>query len=102
MTGHEVMWAQPPALLGTPSARILPLARTVLKRPAILRFNNDAFMDEFMNVIDSRPARLREAQVRRETWRGFTPPPVQEPKKSQSIVLQRLGIVPRRQQGVVN
>jgi hypothetical protein len=102
MNGHEVMWAQPPALLGTPSARILPLARTALKRPAILRFNNDAFMDEFMNVIDSSPERLREYQVRRETWRGFTPPPVQEPKKSQSIVLQRLGIVPRRQQGVVN
>ncbi len=52
MNGHEVMWTQPPALLGTPASRILPLARAALKRPAILRFNNDDFMDEFMNVLD--------------------------------------------------
>jgi hypothetical protein len=97
MNGHEVMWTQPPALLGSPAARILPLARAALKRPAILRFNNDDFMDEFLNVLDSSPERLREYQVRRETWRGFTPGPAPEPKPQQSLVLQRLGLLARRQ-----
>ena len=97
MNGHEVMWTQPPALLGTPATRILPLARAALKRPAILRFNNDDFMDEFMNVIGSAPERLCEYLLRRETWRGFTPGPAPEPKPQQSLVLQRLGILQRRQ-----
>jgi hypothetical protein len=97
MNGHEVMWTLPPALLATPAARILPLARAALKRPAILRFNHDGFMDEFLGVLDTSPERLREYQVRRETWRGFTPRPVQEPKPQASLVLKRLGILPRRQ-----
>jgi hypothetical protein len=97
MNSHELMWTQPPALLGTPSARILPLARAALKRPAILRFNNDGFMDEFLNVLDTSPERLREYQVRRETWRGFTPGPVTAPKPRQSLVLKRLGILPLAQ-----
>ena len=94
MNGHEIMWTQPPALLGTPASRILPLARAALKRPAILRFKGDDFMDEFMNVLDASPERLREYQVRRETWRGFTAGPVPQPKPRQSLVLKRLGILP--------
>jgi hypothetical protein len=97
MNGHEVMWTLPPALLATPAARILPLARAALKRPANLRFNHDGIMDEFLGVLDTSPERLREYQVRRETWRGFTPRPVQEPKPQASLVLKRLGILPRRQ-----
>lgn len=102
MNGHEIIWTRPPALLGTPSARILPVAREALQRPAILRFDNDGFMQEFLGVLDTNPERLREYQVRRETWRGFAPGPVQETRKPESLVLRRLGILPRRSQAGVN
>lgn len=99
MNGHDIIWTQPPALLGGAAARLLPGPREALQRPAILRFNNDTFMQEFLGVLDATPERLREYQVRRETWRGFTPAPAHETPKTPSLVLRRLGILPRRTAG---
>ena len=52
-------------------------------------------MPEFLNLLDTNPERLRDYQVRRETWRGFTPTPTVEAPKTPSLVLQRLGIFRR-------
>ncbi len=101
MNGHEIIWTQPPALLGGTAARLLPVPRQALHRPAILRFNSDSFMPEFLNLLDTNPERLRDYQVRRETWRGFTPAPIPEAPKTPSMVLQRLGIFRRSAPGAV-
>lgn len=93
MSEHPVIWAQPPALVGTVAARILAAPRGAVEKPMILRFNSDAFMQEFFGVLESAPERLREYEVRRETWRGFTPSPAVEAVKPPSLVRRRLGIV---------
>ena len=95
MNGHEIIWAQPPAFVGGTAARLLPTPREALQRPAILRFNTDSFMPAFLNLLDTSPERLRDYQVRRETWRGFAPTPIPEAPKTPSLVLQRLGIFRR-------
>ena len=60
MNGHEIIWAQPPAFAGGAAARLLPVPREALQRPAILRFNSDSFMPEFLNLLDTNPEQLRE------------------------------------------
>lgn len=95
MNGHDVIWSRPPALLTRDTARIIPSPREAFRAPAILRFSNDSFMQEFLDTLQTDPSRLREYQVRRETWRGFVAMPAPETPKASSLVLQRLGIVRR-------
>src|SRR4051794_18265240 len=99
MNGHDVVWAKPPALLDRAATRILAGPRDTVQKPVILRFNHDAFMQEFFGVLQTAPERLRDYEVRRETWRGFTPSPAVDPIKPPSLVLQRLGIVKPRARG---
>jgi hypothetical protein len=96
MPSHDVVWAQPPALLDSPTAGVIATARDVRATPAILRFTRDSFMDEFLAVLDTRPEDLRDYLVRRETWRGFWAPPLPEPRTAPSMVLRRLGLIRRR------
>src|SRR3954465_2565286 len=96
MNNHDVLWTQPPALLTQGASRLLRSAREAVERPVILRFQHDAFMQEFMTVLDTQPGRLREYEVRRETWRGFTPSPVIDSPAPESLVLRRLGLIGRR------
>src|SRR5262245_10216393 len=96
MNGHDVIWTQPAALTASSTARVLASARDAVQRPAILRFDNDAFMQDFMNLLDTNPARLVEYKVRRETWRGFVATETPEAPKTPSLVRQRLGILGRR------
>jgi len=95
---HDVLWTQPPALLNSAAARLLPTRRDAFQKPAILRFTSDAFMEEVLTLLDTAPERLRDYRVRRETWRGFVAAPEVEARKAPSLVLQRLGIVRRRVQ----
>jgi hypothetical protein len=92
---HEVIWTQPPALM-TGASRLIPTPRSGFETPAILRFTADAFMPEFLNLLETNPERLREYRVRRETWRGVLSEPVEEPAAARSAVLERLGIAGRR------
>jgi hypothetical protein len=93
---HDVIWAQPPALGASTAARLLPMPREAFHTPAILRFDNDAFMPEFLALLETAPQRLIDYKVRRETWRGFTPNPLPEVIAPPSLVRQRLGILRRR------
>jgi hypothetical protein len=55
--------------------------RTTFRRPTLLRFASDDFMDEFMNVLDNEPERLGDWQAVWETWRQPAPisPPAESP-----------------------
>jgi hypothetical protein len=90
---HDVIWTQPPALLNSAAATLLPTARAAFEAPAILRFDHDAFMQEFLDLLATSPERLTGYKVRRETWRGFAATPAPEPPKITSLVRQRLGIL---------
>ena len=102
MAVHEVIWAQPPAIAATGAARLLPMPREAFHTPAILRFDNDSFMPEFLGLLETTPQRLIDYKVRRETWRGFTPHPLPEVAATPSLVRQRLGILRRRTPAVAS
>lgn len=43
--------------------------RAVFMAPAILRFDNDKFMDEAQGAVQAQPSRLRDFVARAESWR---------------------------------
>ncbi|HMR64197.1 MAG TPA: hypothetical protein PKE64_09325 [Anaerolineae bacterium] len=46
-----------------------------VRQPALLRFTADTFMDDFITVVTTSPARLGEWSVTPETWRRPAPVP---------------------------
>jgi hypothetical protein len=72
---HEVQWAAPTPLWGEAAASADGATRGAMRRPAILRFASDNFMDEFHAVLEHAPARLGEFVARPETWRAPAPAP---------------------------
>ena len=94
MRHHDAMWAQPPALAGG-APRLLPMPAAALRGPAILRFDTDTFMQDFLSLLDTAPQRLIDYKVRRETWRGFAPTPRPSDAPPPSLVRKRLGILRR-------
>lgn len=40
------------------------------KQPAILRFDNDSFMEEMLDILDKDPSMLKDYVARYETWRN--------------------------------
>ena len=65
MRSH-VNWLAPMPLWAAFSARTLhPLVR----RPALLRFATDTFMDDLVALLNDKPDRLHEYVARKETWR---------------------------------
>ncbi|HLV34443.1 MAG TPA: hypothetical protein VKY59_04980, partial [Spirillospora sp.] len=49
--------------------------RPLVRRPEILRFTSDTFMEDFIAVATTTPERLGEWHVTRETWRKPAPTP---------------------------
>jgi len=69
--------------------------RSKFHQPSILRFATDDFMDEFLNLVASRPERLPEWEAIRETWRGpaANPQPVSpQPSIAERMHRIRLGL----------
>jgi len=62
-----------------------------IKRPTILRFARDSFMDEFAQVLAAQPARLGDYLAQPETWRDPLPPPV-----AVLVLPERLRLLQRR------
>jgi len=60
-----------PALAGSSTSG----DRARFRRPAILRFSTDSFMEEFMTLLNNEPQRLAEWRAKHETWRSPTPTP---------------------------
>jgi hypothetical protein len=72
-------------------------ARVIFRRPAILRFATDSFMEELMALLESDPARLPDYLARPETWRGPAPTPAPPPqRKGFDLRLERLRLAAQR------
>jgi hypothetical protein len=70
-----VQWTAPaPLWPEAADAAELAVRRRTLRRPAILRFASDTFMDDFLALMENDPARLSQLVAQPETWRGPTPP----------------------------
>jgi hypothetical protein len=70
MTAHEVQWTSPQPLWAGISNVTDNLARQFFRRPAILRFASDTFMNDFMALLETDPQRLAEFRVQPESWRS--------------------------------
>ncbi len=99
MAKDQVQWTSPSPFW--PDAAIASdtvSRRTILQRPAILRFASDTFMNDFMNMLETDPMQLPKYVAKPETWRGPTigPPPV-KPVPAFARTLNRLGLAAARQ-----
>ena len=56
--------------------------RVQFRTPTILRFASDSFMDEFHNLLNTEPQRLREYVAAPEAWNAPPHEPVPAPQKS--------------------
>lgn len=92
MSKHSISWTKPAPFWSESTEQVAQVDREEFRRPSILRFATDSFMDEFMNVLATDPSRLGEYRARPETWRGIIPatPPV-TPRKAFALPFQRLG-----------
>lgn len=74
ITQHDTKWVSPSPLW--PGSSSTTSGREDFRRPAILRFNTDGFMDELLSVMNDYPENLGEWKARPETWREpmATPP----------------------------
>lgn len=72
-----------------------------MRRPALLRFASDAFMEEFNRTLESDPPKLRNLEARYETWKepvGSSPviAPPERSKTTLELRLQRLRVSAER------
>jgi hypothetical protein len=70
---HQLAWAAPQPFWNDGPGAVLPGA--ALRRPQILRFTNDEFIDELLATLAQEPASLPRFAAMEETWRGPGPAP---------------------------
>jgi hypothetical protein len=75
-------WTAPSPFWAAAAEDATDPARVLFRRPAILRFASDSFMDELMALLESDPSRLPDYLAQPETWRGPTPTPAPTPRRS--------------------
>lgn len=73
----QIQWAAPSPLWAEVAGSTDAVVRLALRRPAILRFATDSFMEEFAALLESESSRLGEYIALPETWRApaVTPEP---------------------------
>lgn len=69
----QIQWVAPSPLWYAATADAG--ANQFLRRPVVLRFANDTFMDDFLRVLDNNPSQLGGYIAQPETWRGPSPQP---------------------------
>jgi hypothetical protein len=102
MAKHSVLWASPQPLWGRFGA-VNAAAFTALdqRRPALLRFASDEFMQQTLAILESDPRRIGETLARPETWRnpsGDAPDlvePVRLPKRARGLARLITGSAPQ-------
>lgn len=103
MAKEQVQWAAPAPLWPIAAgATDLAARRNALRRPVILRFAADTFMEDFIKLLETDPARMSELVASPETWRG--PTTRVEPAKPAPLFarkLSRLGLAAARKKGLV-
>ncbi len=69
MVEHSLKWTAPsPLWVGLANTTDAAIRRK-FNQPAILRFATDAFMENFIKILESDPAQIADLVVQRETWR---------------------------------
>ena len=71
---QKIRWLGPLAIWAYPSPSGLRIqdARQA-GQPALLRFDHDEFMEEYLSTLDNNPDRLRDWVAQPETWREPMP-----------------------------
>ncbi len=78
-TRESLRWLGPLPIWGRPTPVGLRIGSEVQAgQPAILRFDHDEFMEEYLATLNSEPERLGEWLARPETWRA----PMASPRKA--------------------
>ncbi|HKG47266.1 MAG TPA: hypothetical protein VKB02_11100 [Pyrinomonadaceae bacterium] len=103
MAKEQVQWVAPsplwPIAVGSSD---LALRRNALRKPVILRFAADTFMDDFVNLLETDPSRMHELVAIPETWRGpATEPTPAKPAPLFARKLSRLGLAAAKKKGLV-
>lgn len=103
MAKDQVQWAAPSPLWPIAAgASDIALRRNALRKPVILRFAADTFMDDFVNLLETDPSRLHELVAIPETWRGPTTDPAPaKPAPLFARQLSRLGLAAAKKKGLV-
>ncbi|HEV8474660.1 MAG TPA: hypothetical protein VGR82_17915 [Methylomirabilota bacterium] len=76
---HDLAWAAPQPFWKDGSAAVPPAGE--LRRPRILRFTSDEFVNELLATLERDPASLPGYAVMEETWRGPGTAPALEPRR---------------------
>jgi hypothetical protein len=74
---HLVQWTAPAPFWSNAADRS-DASRLAMRRPALLRFANDEFMEEFHDTLDTDPLKLRDLEAKYETWK--------KPARSSAVV----------------
>jgi len=103
MAKEQVQWVAPSPLWPIAAGSSdLALRRNALRKPVILRFAADTFMDDFVNLLETDPSRMHELVAIPETWRGpATEPTPAKPAPLFARKLSRLGLAAAKKKGLV-
>jgi hypothetical protein len=97
---HQVLWTAPAPFWASAPDRS-DASRLTMRRPALLRFASDAFMEEFNRTLESDPPKLRNLEARYETWKepvGSAPVIAlpERPKTTLELRLERMRVSAER------
>src|SRR5262245_46799025 len=67
MVEHKVQWT-PPSPLWLEAGADEANAQRKMRKPAILRFASDSFMEDFLQILEKDPARVTDLVARPEVW----------------------------------
>ena len=101
--GHQVQWTAP-APFWNPAPRRDSFDEVEMRRPAILRFATDTFMEELIQVLATDPRRVVEFEAQYETWRepaGTPGSAAVAPRPSKARTLARLRVAGLRRAALV-
>ncbi len=103
MAKEQVQWTSPSPLWPIAAgATDIALRRNALRKPVLLRFAADTFMDDFFKLLETDPSRLHQFVAIPETWRGPTPDPAPaKPAPLFARELSRLGLAAAKKKGLV-
>src|SRR5690349_4618019 len=102
MANEQLQWTAPePFWVGAAATPNVGARRSILRRPAILRFATDTFMDDYLTQLANDPARLTEYAAQPETWRGPATTPIL-PKQLPSFAraLSRKALAKQKQNAI--
>jgi hypothetical protein len=71
---HQVQWTAAAPLWNEAARSSDEEIRGQFRRPAILRFATDTFMEDFLALLDTNASRIAELVTQPETWRRPGPP----------------------------